>query len=186
MPDGTKYHSDVAFGGDGPTAPLPLLEDAPPHLNLGTQHVRLIRDWIPQQVLRTPESRQWIYQYRNHPSHAWNSYYAFGEHEFIHDDWNRVNSWLCTSPECNQLTNVLVIKFLRRRKEGGEQYEYELYGKRMMFNDEAKEFTGGHTRLIERFDSERKRTDGIQEIFGITLSGEQKDAIRGRPLCLDK
>lgn len=54
--------------------------------NLGTQHVRLTRDWLPNQVFRVDSSRQWIYQYRNHETDPWNSYYAFGEYEFMHPD----------------------------------------------------------------------------------------------------
>lgn len=59
-----RYALDVGFGGDGPTAPIPLCHDAP-QTNLGSQEVRLLRDWIPAQVHRTEESKLWVYQYRN-------------------------------------------------------------------------------------------------------------------------
>ena len=184
LPDGAKYHSDVAFGGDGPTAPLPLTEGHQ-HQNLGTQQVRLARDWLPGQVFRDESSRQWIYQYRNHDTDPWNSYYAFVELEFMQPDWNTVNHWLCTHGGSHQRVNMLIVKFLRRRKEGGEGHEYEICGKRMLVNDTVKENMGGHTRVIERFTSEKARTKGLESIFGISLREEEKMAIVGHPSCLD-
>jgi len=56
---------DVSFGGDGVTAPLPLLEG---HVirNIGTQELRLVYSTIDEQVDKS--RKPWIYQYRNHPS----------------------------------------------------------------------------------------------------------------------
>lgn len=50
--DGRRYACDVSFGGDGPTKPLPLV-DGLEHHNMGTQTIRLRRDFIPCQTLRS-------------------------------------------------------------------------------------------------------------------------------------
>jgi len=62
LSDGSRWTVDVGFGGDGATRPLPLVEG---HVtrNLGTQDVRLVRDFIPEQTQRSdPERKLWIYQ----------------------------------------------------------------------------------------------------------------------------
>ncbi|KAM3501400.1 hypothetical protein MY10362_005591 [Beauveria mimosiformis] len=65
LPDGTKYSANVAFDGDGPTAPLPVNDEATVHDNLGSQQVRLVHDRIDKQ--QRTELRLWIYQYHNGP-----------------------------------------------------------------------------------------------------------------------
>src|ERR1700753_1694269 len=66
LPDNTRWMVDVGFGGDGATKPLPLIED---HItrNIGTQDIRLTRDFLPDQTERTPDRKLWVYQYRNSP-----------------------------------------------------------------------------------------------------------------------
>jgi arylamine N-acetyltransferase len=78
LSDGSKWMCDVAFGGDGATKPLQLLEDEITH-NMGTQDIRLVKDHIPAQVDRRLQTKMWIYQYRNSSTQAWNSFYAFHE-----------------------------------------------------------------------------------------------------------
>lgn len=75
-----QYHLDVAFGGDGPTSPLPLISGQVTK-NLGSQELRLIYDIIPKQTRK--EQKVWIYQYRNATDKLWNSYYSLAELEFF-------------------------------------------------------------------------------------------------------
>ncbi|KAM6529692.1 hypothetical protein FALCPG4_007820 [Fusarium falciforme] len=181
FPDGSKYHTDVAFGGDGATAPMPLINGLV-HRNLGTQQIRLIRDWIPLQVHRSDESKVWIYQYRNHKDAEWNSFYSFPGIEFMDLDWGVVNWWINTHPSSHQRVNVLVIKFLRRSKEGKDGEPdggYEIYGKRMLVNGVVKENLGGRTRVVEELKGEDERLEALERYFGITLSEEEKEGIRG-------
>jgi arylamine N-acetyltransferase len=76
LADGTRWHVDVSFGGDGATKPLPLVDGAITS-NIGTQELRLIRDFIPGQTELDPERKLWVYQYRNSEAHSWNAFYAF-------------------------------------------------------------------------------------------------------------
>ncbi|KAL2678673.1 hypothetical protein Neosp_009424 [[Neocosmospora] mangrovei] len=180
FPDGSKYHTDVAFGGDGATAPMPLVNGLV-HQNLGTQQIRLIRDWIPLQVHRSEESKAWIYQYRNREDAEWNSFYSFPGIEFMDLDWGVVNWWINTHPLSHQRVNVLVIKFLRRPKEskaGEDNGLQEIYGKRMLVNRIVKENLGGKTQVVEELKSEDERLEALERYFGITLSGDEKEGIR--------
>lgn len=178
--DDSKYHVDVGFGGDGATMPLPL-EDGLIHLNLGTQEIRLVRDWIPTQTKRTECSKLWVFQYRNGAGRGWNSFYAFShELEFMQADFEVMNWWTGHNPRFYQTKNAILIKFLRRAA-GGEQSGgvQEIYGKRMLVNGVIKENLGGKTRVVEECKSEEERVEGLEKYFGITLTDEERMGIRG-------
>lgn len=177
LPDGTEWVCDVAFGGDGATKPMPLLEGPVLH-NMGTQEIRLTRDHIPSQVSRKPETKMWIYQYHNSPAQAWNSFYAFYEAEFSEADFGVMNWFTGHSPESPQLGGVLVIKFLRRPKESREG-EDEVFGKMMLVGDTIKENLGGKTKVVETFSSEDDRIDALKRWFNITLTERERKGIQG-------
>ncbi|KAI0125689.1 hypothetical protein BJ170DRAFT_632123 [Xylariales sp. AK1849] len=180
-----KYHVDVAFGGDGPTAPIPLISGHI-HQNIGTQQVRLVRDWIPTQIHRTEEAKLWIYQYRNAKDREWNSFYAFPELEFMAADWEVVNLWTGSSDRSWQTSTVLMIKFLRRTKENGEDGEQEIYGKRMLVNGIVKENLGGKTQVIADCKTETERIAAMDQYFGLILTAEEVRGIRGWVSDLDR
>jgi arylamine N-acetyltransferase len=190
LPDGGgKYMCDVAFGGDGATKPLPLVEDEVTH-NMGTQEVRLIKDHIPAQIDRRSHTKMWIYQYRNSSIQAWNSFYAFYEVEFSAEDYDVMNWYTGHSPESPQLGGVLVIKFLRRRrrrqekkkKDGGEgegEGENEIFGKRMLVQDTVKENLEWKTVVVETCVSEKDRVAALEKWFGIRLTEAEIKGIEG-------
>ncbi|KAF5017417.1 hypothetical protein F66182_10654 [Fusarium sp. NRRL 66182] len=187
FPDGKQYHSDVAFGGDGATIPMPLI-DGLVHSNLGTQQIRLKRDWIPQQVRRTEETKLWIYQYRNSAGREWNSFYSFPGIEFYAPDWGVVNWWINTHPDSHQRRNVLAIKFLQRPVENGAEFEgeQEIYGKRMLINGVVKENLGGKTQIIRACKTEEERIEALEKYFQIILTEQEKAGIRGYVSKLDE
>lgn len=105
-----KYMADASFGGDGATAPL-RLEKSIITMSVGTQELRLIYDTISQQSNKS--RKLWIYQYRNSPDVAGNSYYCFPEFESTLADLDVMNRFISTSLACFQTFTVFVIKFLR-------------------------------------------------------------------------
>ncbi|KAM0308278.1 hypothetical protein ACHAPQ_012665, partial [Fusarium lateritium] len=52
----SRWVIDASFGGDGPTQPMPLVENAE-WRNMGTQDARLIKDFIPGQTELTSGRR---------------------------------------------------------------------------------------------------------------------------------
>lgn len=177
FPDGSKFHDDVAFGGDGPTIPLPL-EDGRVHLNLGTQEIRLARDWISTQSHRTEDSKLWIYQYRNQPTQPWLSFYAFPELEFMPLDWGVLNHWMNTHRDSNHVQNLLVVKFLRREEED------HIHGKIMLANNLVRRNLGGRTETVQLLHTEKDRIDALAHWFGITLSDDERSGIESSSLRL--
>jgi hypothetical protein len=151
------------------------------HQNMGTQEVRLVRDWVSTQTQRTEESKLWIYQYRNNIDKEWNSFYAFPELEFMAADWEVVNWWTGSSPRSWQTSTVLVIKFLGRPKEGegGDVGHLEIFGKRMVVNGVVKENLGGKTKVIEEWTTESERVEGLERLFGMELTEDEIVGIRG-------
>ncbi|KAJ1326977.1 N-hydroxyarylamine O-acetyltransferase [Microdochium nivale] len=127
-----RYHVDIAFGGDGALFPMPLTPGLV-HANLGTQQIRLVKEYISTQTHRPdhhdggdPDRHKlWVYQYRNSPQAEWNSYYCFAETEFMQMDWEVVNWWTSTSERSLQTHRPLCILFLRRPNRGtnGAQQE---------------------------------------------------------------
>ena len=175
---GTKYMLDVGFGGDGATKPLPLVSGhAVP--NIGTQEIRLVHDHIPPQVDRSERTKLWIYQYRNVPTQDWNSFYAFPEMEFLESDYYIMNWYTGSSPTSFQTFTCLVIKFLRRRKEGGEEGEEEIFGKRMLVNGTVKENLGGKTKVVQECTVEEERIGALEKWFGMRFTEEERLGIVG-------
>ncbi|KAL7941253.1 arylamine N-acetyltransferase 2 [Trichoderma barbatum] len=190
LSDGSKFSVDVAFGGDGPTLPLRMDEEAAVYINLGNQDVRLVHDVLPKQRLSEP--KVWIYQYRNGPEKQWNSFYSFLELEFFQEDFE-VQNWWASAKTLHRWT-VLAVRFLREGEpikyshqnwKGDCEKEIHIVGKVMLVNNLVKLNMGGKTTVIIQFDSERERLSALWEYFGIRLTEEEIRSIRGWDMALN-
>ena len=65
----------------------------------------------------------------------------------------------------------LVVQFLRE----GEN----IVGKVMMGNGDVKRNDGGKTSLVRRRETEDDRLDALKEYFGITLTEEEREGVKG-------
>ena len=169
---------DVGFGGDGATKPIPLIDGWSTH-NIGTQEIRLVKDFIPGQTVQTPERKLWVYQYRNSPERPWNSFYAFSELvEFLPPDFDIMNWYTGSNPESFQTFTALVVKFLRR-PDPERPGEDRIYGKRMLVNGTIKENFSGKTEVVQECRTEQERVEALKKWFGIELTPEQQSSIKG-------
>jgi arylamine N-acetyltransferase len=187
LPDGSKFSADVAFGGDGPTCPLPMDDQGHIHQNLGSQQVRLIHDVLPKQRLREP--KVWIYQYRNGPDREWNSFYSFLEVEFFAEDF-QVQNWWASAHTLHRWT-VLVVRFLREgealtfsRTKGRPGEDVEIVGKVMLVNNVVKVNMGGKTQVVHQFETEAGRLEALKEYFGIHLTEAEASCISDWDMAL--
>lgn len=169
LDDGSKYSCDVGFGGDGPTAPLPMIHGATQR-NLGSQEIRLVHEPFPGAAAGP---LFWVYQYRNSSDAEWNTYYAFPEMEFTEMDFAMMNYWTATSERSFQIVQVLIVAFVRG--EDGKSVK----GKYMLHNGKVKRNLGGKTELVVECLTEDERVQALQRYFGITLTEDQKKAIQG-------
>lgn len=76
-----------------------------------------------------------------------------------------------------QTRTVLIVKFLRE----GEL----VVGKMMLVNGEVKRNMGGRTETVMICRTECDRIQALQEHFGITLTLNEKEGVRGRNVDLD-
>lgn len=191
LPSGEKFSIDVAFGGDGPTNPLPMTNSGAPIHNLGAQQVRLVHEAIPKQQLHAP--KLWIFQYRNGADRDWNSFYSFAEVEFFQEDFEVMNMW--GSARTLHRWTVLVVRFLRKGEEvmfgegvleESEDGEVDVVGKVMLVNNVVKVNLGGRTSIVETLDSEEARVKALRVCFGIQLTKEQEESIDGWDTALKK
>ncbi|KAJ5701095.1 hypothetical protein N7488_008643 [Penicillium malachiteum] len=180
LPTGQQYHVDVAFGGDGPTRPIPLISGSSIQ-NLGTQEVRLVHGNIPKQSRK--EQKLWIYQYRNSADRDWNSFYSFGEFEFFEDDFEVINRY--TSWEAVARGNQWIVKFLRGGETGafpvlpgelphtnghaGDDSMVQIVGKIMYVNGVVKLNMGGKTRVIDSLETQEEKLAGLKKWFGFSF-----------------
>ena len=158
LPNGQKFAIDVAFGGDGPTTPLPMLDSKQPLTiqSLGRQQVRLVHDTTSKQRLQTP--KVWIYQYHNGEDKERNAHYRFPEMEIFQKNFEVMDWWACT--RTLQCRAVLAVKFLREgegrtgRCLDEDEDEVPIVGRIMLVNDMVKVNRGGRTQTIHTFHSE--------------------------------
>lgn len=145
---------------------------------MGTQDARLIKDFIPDQTVRTEDRKLWIYQCRNGQEKPWLNFYSFTDMvEWMPEDFEISNYFAGHRNESFQTFTMLCIKFLKKWSEKEE--EWEVYGKRMLVNGTVKENLGGKTRVVEECESEEQRVKALKEWFGLELSAEEADGIKG-------
>ncbi|KAJ5885458.1 hypothetical protein N7495_009968 [Penicillium taxi] len=174
LPSGVEYHVDAAFGGDGPTRPLPLISGQTSK-NLGPQEVRLVYGNMAKQT--RPEQKVWMYQYRNGVDREWNTFYSFAELEFFQEDFEVINRF--TSWDALTKRNRWVVKFIRAGETGqfplleGEVKDVDdgvqVVGKVMFVNDVVKLNMGGKTRVIDTIETDRARVAALKKWFSLDI-----------------
>ncbi|KAK4040296.1 hypothetical protein C8A01DRAFT_46365 [Parachaetomium inaequale] len=175
-----KYAVDVGFGGDGMTVPMPLVEGQVHHNSIGTQEVRFVRGFIPGQRFRGEGAeRMWVYQVRNGREREWVDFFAFHDRfEFTEADFGGISWYMSQAKESHQTWTPLAIRFVRGVGEDGRA---KVVGKVMMAKGVVKENLTGRTRLVKVCTTEAERVEVLREMFGICLTPEEVESIRGRP-----
>ncbi|KAK0727015.1 arylamine N-acetyltransferase-like protein 1 [Lasiosphaeria miniovina] len=185
-----KYALDVGFGGDGPTLPMPLTAGLVHHNSIGTQEVRLVREFLPFQRRRRPgysgagvetdgdaSLMHWVYQYRNDADRPWVACYAFSEFEFGEADFHIVNYFTSKAPTSFQSYTPVAVLFLRGQ---GQEGRSKVVGKVMLIHGLVKRNVTGRTELAATCATEAERVAALAEYLGIRLTADEAASIRGR------
>jgi hypothetical protein len=105
--------------------------------------------------------------------------------EWLPADFEMVNCFTRGSPQSAAMTNLAVVKFLRRpvlsQTQAAEDRPQEIFGKRILANEIRDENLGGRTKVMQVFQTEDERIAALKTWFGIALTEEERLAIRGRP-----
>jgi arylamine N-acetyltransferase len=167
--DQQRYLVDVGFGADGPVRPLPLISG---HVcrGIGTQSLKL--EYRKLQQHNDPSQCVWIYSYRANDDAPWTEGYSFVEIEFFPADFEVINLSTMSLRQSFFTQVVLCVKMLLDEHGNTE-------GVLILFQNEVKTRTGGHTSVLERLESEQQRVRALEDRFGILLTKEQREGIKG-------
>ncbi|USP81401.1 arylamine N-acetyltransferase 1 [Curvularia clavata] len=166
----TKYHVDVGFGGDAPTAPMALDRTGTVHKSIQPASARLQWRNIPGNT--DPSQRLWVYEYRRSDDCDWEMKYSFTELEFLPEDFALINYFTSTSRH-TWFTRMIVADKKIVGPDG------ELIGKMTLAATTLKwNIRGEKTKEIE-FKSEADRIEALEKYFGIKLDQAERDSIAG-------
>lgn len=168
LTEGRKYMLDVGFGGDGPTRPLPLVENVVSP-GIGMQDVRLVKENIAPNS--DSSQRLWIYQTRYKPEDQWRPVYCFTELEFLPADFVMMNFYTSQCRQCWFTYRIIAVRMIR---EGSE-----IVGKVSLNVDVVKRILNGQTERLTRCGSEEERVKALEVWFAITLTAEETRSIEG-------
>lgn len=170
---GIRYLVDVGFGANGPHHPLPLMTTGSeyPMQNVGPSQIRIIHEPLPDLLDKT--QKHWIVQHRYNERARWVTNYATPAIEFLPQDFEMMN--LSTSTGSGLFTDNVICTVLIK-----DEQEEKLVGDLTLMNWDLKERRNGESNVLERFESEGRRVDGIWRWFGIVFEEEEKRAAEER------
>lgn len=183
----TQYLVDVGFGANGPSSAIPLHTEQE-HSHVGPARMRLVRESLAQYV--NQDCKVWIYQHKIDEGASWVPMYSFVDFEFIPDDICCINLGPSTMTTSWFTQKIVVTRFTTaaERDVRSEKFGYteelsrpmdQISGTLIINHDQLKWRHGGHTILNKEFRNDQERIDALQQYFGIVLSTEDREAIRG-------
>lgn len=178
--EGKKYFVDVGFGSSGPHHPIPL-EEGYTAANVGTQSLRLVRETPPDLLTSSARANSttqhlWQYQFKHSDDKPWLPAYCFGEMEFLPNDFVMMNHFTSTSRTSWFTYMVICMKMVMENNE--------LVGDVTMAGPELKRRIGGQNTTLAILESEEQRIEALEKYFGIKLSAEERNGIRGMSSAL--
>ncbi|KAF3195737.1 N-terminal acetyltransferase [Orbilia oligospora] len=164
--DGKKYLVDVGYGGAAIVRPMELIEGTVID-GVGEEQHRLIKATVPE---ARRKELHWLVQHKLSSEEEWTDLYMFFEVEAILDDCVIWSNWSSTQ-EALFKSNILVAMVIR---EGNEPV-----GKYTLWNGIVRK---KYQTELEYFPlvNEEERVKAFRTYFGIELSEEDAEAIKGR------
>lgn len=181
-----RFMIDVGFGGNGPSAALPLRLGCE-YTHVAPAMMRFVQEPISQNT--NQDCKLWIYQHRVTSEADWVPMYCFVDFEFILEDIRGMNLSPWKSPSSWFTQKILVTRFTTRSEDdGGKNLELppnalggddEIDGVLIMDDKKLKWRRNGNTVLETELASEEDRVAALKRYFNIELADEDREAIRG-------
>ena len=168
------YLVDVGFGGTNILCPMPLIDGYTTKM-IGDEEARIVNQPIKYSKTKQPI---WQYHYRYKPNEEWIIAYCFTLLEFFKEDFKVGNYYTSTYEDVLFTNNLLAVKLIL--KEGVPVARLSL------LNDRFKLKTAGRVEILRECKTEQERIDGLKEYFGIELTEEEIEAIKGRKVALSE
>jgi arylamine N-acetyltransferase len=169
-----KYLIDVGFGSNGPTAPVPLVNNHTRVKVLPDNEEKLTREPIPDNTHKGDAQLLWVYSFRFSTSSAWLPAYCFSELEFLPVDFATMNFFVSRSPTSWFTYSVVCLKFVMRADDEAMVGDLTLFGNELRRRD-----MGRPSELVCEIQSEDDRVAALQKYLGVTLSQPERDGIKG-------
>lgn len=168
--DGKRYLVDVGFGSFGPTHPLPL-EDGHEFVGVAPTRGRLQYRNLEQHT--DPNQRVWLYSVQDVDGAPWRDMYHFGEMEFMPGDFEVMNLTTMSAPRSFFVQSVMCMWTLFDEKKETPT------GLLILHRGYVKRRIGAESEFIEKFEDEEQRVKALEKYFGIVLTPEERNGIRG-------
>lgn len=183
--NGTRYLVDIGFRQCTPSRVMPLIvgvstdekeEQVKNMIESPLSQMKLTYTRLPQHT--DPAQRAWVYSYRASSSAAWTAAYSFVEIEFFAEDYAVMNLSTMTLPESFFAREVMCVRGIRG--EEGSTEGLRIQGLLILFRNYVKRVTARGEEHIEMFKTEEAGVKALERWFGIKLTEEEKDGIKGR------
>lgn len=168
MIEGVRYVIDVGFGSNGPTRPLPLVENQIT-INVGQQEMRLQYKCVPD--FTQTSQKLWVYEHRNGVDQPWLPTYAFSEMEFTPNDFTMMNHFMSTHRTSWFTYLVVCVKMVLE--------EGEIVGDITLFGNEVKRRIGGKSEVLALCGSDKDRIVALEEYLHVKLDAAERNGIHG-------
>jgi arylamine N-acetyltransferase len=169
------YHIDVGFSNFGALTPMLLAENVTADCAPGLK-VRLVRRVIPDSVT---DQKLWVVEMQDSHSKVWNNGYCFSETEFLPQDFSNMNFRTMTDP-ASWFTSTFILTKLLLEDCGENGVDRKVVGALTMFDDTLeRRIDGGEAEVLLTCKSESERVEALEKWFGVVLSDEEKEGIKG-------
>jgi arylamine N-acetyltransferase len=188
--DGIEYLVDVGYGSNCLTAPLPIFNGEvieEPIKGVIPEEHRVRQQEIPGAGKKG--HKIWALQVRRSPQTDWETQYIFEkDFEFFGQDYEmyipgisfNVRMNVSTSKDPNSIfLNLIVCANVMYN-------DLEAVSRMILVNLELKKREKGETKVLEMFDTEKQRIAALEREFNITLTSEEREGIKERPLAVNK
>ena len=165
---------DVGMGSMGPNMPYPL-RDKFEITSIAPRKIRLQLRAIGESYATTSPPKLWCYDVCHNPSQGadnkWIPTYCFTENEFLPQDYE-VMSWFTSTH-----SNSFFTRYITATRMILDANQENIIGNVTLFKDAVRQQTGSERKLIKTCLTEDERVETLREIYGIDLTGEERDNI---------
>lgn len=189
----TRYAVDVAYGANGPCRPCMVESE------LAQDHILPAQMRVRYGILPGASARAgnvWFYEHRTDENAAWIPMYCFVDTEILPADVRSMNWSPWQSPTTIFRKTVLCVIFTTEGQveENGElrgngmssessseegQVKGDIDGVVIILGNNIKWRRKGEKKIDKVFKNDRERLDALEKYFGIFLSRQDQDAIKG-------
>lgn len=167
-----KYLVDVGFGGNNVLCPMPI-KDGYTAKMIGEEEVKIVHQPIKYSKSQDPI---WQIHYRHKPEDQWTVAYCFLLLEFFEEDFKLGNFYTSTSKDVIFAQYLLAAKIIL--KDGVPVARLNMFGGTFKLK------TADGVEILQECKTEQERIDGLERYFGIKLTKEEIEAVKGRVVAL--